>query len=454
MLQRFLWSRVPEPIEESAWRRAAKLALLILPLLATFNVATRFFVARRPELSLAAFDGYLALNLPAHAVAVVLCLMGLRRGRSARAWRAIMACLLSLAVWSSLTGVWLLGSVTSGFALAFVLVVVGAARIYFDRRMGLQILATALVLHIGIVVLEASGVVASQPLLLVDREPEYRDSGRLLMNGAWFLAIYGCVWGCASYVATRFRESEHALRELNRGLEGRVQAQVAQLERVGRLRRYLSPQVADRIIASEVDPVALRERRHITVMFADLRGFTQLVERVPADALADLLNHYFDEVTAIAFRHGGTIDKFIGDAVMVFFGAPEATGERDQAERCARAAVEIHRRVAELADDFAQRGAGGPLAVRIGIASGIATVGAFGTRHRADFTVVGAPVNRAARLEPLAPAGGTLVDEETRALVADLFECVPHGEVPLKGFQLPVRTYTLEMAPPAAVATP
>jgi class 3 adenylate cyclase len=202
--------------------------------------------------------------------------------------------------------------------------------------------------------------------------------------------------------------------------------------------------VADRLLKSEVDPVSVRERRPITVMFADLKGFTQMVERLEPEVLSTVLSRYFDEVAEVAFRHGGTIDKFIGDAVMVFFGAPESTGAEDQALRCVRMAIEIQSRVAGLQEEFLRAGAGGPLAVRIGVGSGVATVGEFGAAHRREFTVVGAPVNRAARLEPLCAPGKILVDEETARLAGDHIVVASAGEHTLKGFSKPQRAFEVE----------
>jgi class 3 adenylate cyclase len=134
---------------------------------------------------------------------------------------------------------------------------------------------------------------------------------------------------------------------------------------------------------------------------------------------------------------------------MVFFGAPEATGERDQAVRCVAMGLEIQQRVRELGDEFVRLGAGAPLELRVGIGSGTATVGSFGAAHRSDYTVVGAPVNRAARLEPLAPAGSVLVDEETHTLVDGAFDSEPYGEVTLKGFARPARAFRVVAPAPS-----
>ena len=433
----------PEPIADKDWHRAERIRLWLLPTLAALNLLTRLLMPHRAEIDYRNYDAAVVANLIAHASAVMLNLWALRRAQTELAHRRVSAISCVLEQFTGLTGIWLVGSVTTTWGVIFFVVSIAVYRAYFDARLGLIAFLSALVQQNGLVAAEIAHLLPSHALAPHEHSLIYQDATAMAGSTVWLSVGYGLVWVLAGYVANRYRQSEHALRELNQSLEERVRAQVALLERAGRLRRYLAPQIVERIMAAEIDPVAVRERRHITVMFADLRGFTEMVERVPPEVLADVLNRYFDEVAAIAFRHGGTIDKFIGDAVMVFFGAPEATGERDQAFRCVSMALEIQRRIGELAADFTRLGAGQPVAVRIGIASGVATVGSFGARHRSDFTVVGAPVNRAARLEPMAPPGGILCDAGTRELLAAEFGFEPKGEVKLKGFAEPVRTFQI-----------
>ena len=442
----------PEPIEDAAWKRAERIRLGLMPTLAALNV-TMWLLARPGQgFDFANYNRSMLANVLTHATIVLLNVWALRRAQTAEQHRRIAFLSCPLEQFTGLTGIWLTGSVSSAWGVIFFVISIAVYRAYYDARMGLWAIGSALVQHCGLVALEATGVLPSRALMPQMHDPLYAQVPMLVSGMFWIAAGYGIVWALAGFVSNRYRETQHALRELNTGLEERVRGQVALLERTGRLRRYLAPQIVERIMAAEIDPVAVRERRHITVMFADLRGFTEMVERVPPDVLADVLNRYFDEVAAIAFRHGGTIDKFIGDAVMVFFGAPEATGERDQALRCVSMALEIQRRIGELAADFMRLGAGVPVAARIGIASGVATVGSFGARHRSDFTVVGAPVNRAARLEPLAPPGGILCDGTTRELLADQFGFAPKGEVKLKGFAEPVATFQVSAEPHAELS--
>ncbi|MGO8993482.1 MAG: adenylate/guanylate cyclase domain-containing protein [Polyangiaceae bacterium] len=429
----------PEPISIEQWRRGERAIVLLAPPLAILNVLTRFLFARDPATDVHAYDAFLAVNLPAHAVAIVAASWGLLRAKDEHGHRMASTIALFFGLVTAVPGIWLLGSVDANLNIVFALVVIAVVRVSYDAALGAFMLATAVVLHASIIGLEAARVLPSKPLFV--KAPHVVSGVFLAVGVAWVSATYLLVWALSSYVANRIRSTEHALRTLNVGLETRVREQVTALERAHRLRRYVAPQLADEILRSEADVTLLRERRPITVMFADLRGFTPMVESVEPDVLASILNRYFDEVAKIAFSHGGTIDKFIGDAIMVFFGAPEATGERDQAVRCVAMAIEIQRRVRELGDEFLRLGAGAPLEVRIGIGSGTATVGSFGASHRSDYTVVGAPVNRAARLEPLAPVGEVLIDEATRDLVEGAFEMEARGEVPLKGFAKPARTF-------------
>jgi class 3 adenylate cyclase len=438
-----LWhSSVPEPIPEAAWRRLARFLVWMHVVLVIFNSVSCALAPFDPTVHLPSVWRYLEINVPEHLVAIALNLWQLRGRRTELEYRRAAMVGIVFTVSTVIVSLWLGGSVTSWNYL-WLPIAVFSYRVYFDARMGQFVLLSTLAQYAALIGLELSGVVRPHALM-PDTAPSEYLPGHELLSAIWIMLICAITFAAGSYVAHRIRSSEHALRELNRTLEERVAAQVSQLERTGRLRRYLAPQVVERLLEADVDPVAVRERRPITVMFADLKGFTPMTESLAPEVLSAVLTRYFDEVAEIAFRHGGTIDKFIGDAVMVFFGAPEATGPADQALRCVRMALEVQRRLHEVAPELMRLGATAPLEARIGIASGLATVGEFGAKHRTDFTAVGSPVNRAARLEPLAPAGGILIDAETEALVGDRVVHTPHGEHKLKGFAQPQAAFLVE----------
>lgn len=353
-----VWPDHPEPIDVATYRRGERLVVWIVPVLVALNVLTRL-AADLTTANVAAFDVFLCLNLPAHASAFGLSLYALRGERSLAFHRGVAYFLVVALLGTSLPGLWLLGSVTPNINIGFYILTIAIMRIVYDARLGLWALLWALGTHGALVALEVGGVVRSQAMLPERVRLEvYERPIIMTANFVWIAATYVLVWALSSYVAYRFRASEHATRLLNLGLEERVRVQVDRLARAQRLRRYLAPQLAEQILRSDVDPGDVRGRRPITVLFADLRGFTPMVERLPPDVLAAVLNRWFDEVARIAFSHGGTIDKFIGDAAMIFFGAPEALGEREQATRCVRMALEIQRRVRELGDEFVALGTG------------------------------------------------------------------------------------------------
>jgi adenylate cyclase len=432
---------LPEPVSTESLQRGSRYGVGVLLAVAVLNFVTRFFLPAGANGDV--YSVFLLVNTPLQLIGAALFYSVSREPGGLAASERRVQVGLAVTAPTVVVGSWLVGGPTAGLNLLFAVVFVGFVRLYLTRRLGLVVLAAIVVsdLVLGAARLSgAFGVITALPAPELNLGPSVAA-----MAIGWRAALLCVMFVAAGHAADRFRSSEQALRVLNAELETRVQQQVNALERAARLRRYLAPQVVEEILSADHDPVEARDRRPITVMFADMRGFTGMVERLAPDALADTLNLYFDEVARVAFRHGGTIDKFIGDAVMVFFGAPRATGAVDQAERCVRMALDVQARVTELAPAF-ETLTGYPAAVRIGIASGVATVGAFGSSHRTDFTVVGAPVNRAARIEPLAPIGTVLVDEATRGLLGTQFVCERLEDVTLKGFTRPESVYLAQAA--------
>jgi adenylate cyclase len=223
----------------------------------------------------------------------------------------------------------------------------------------------------------------------------------------------------------------------NRTLEARVQAQVEELERVGRLRRFLSPQVAEVIVAAGDERLLESHRREITVVFADLRGFTAFAGAASPDAVMGVLREYHAAMGALIFEHEGTLEHFAGDGLMVFFNDPLPCP--DPPARAVRMAVAMRARVAALAEGWRQRGHA--LGFGVGIAVGEATLGRIGFEGRFDYGAIGTVTNLASRLCDQAAAGQILVSDRVHAAVADLATIDPLGPLPLKGFAAPVPTY-------------
>jgi class 3 adenylate cyclase len=210
-----------------------------------------------------------------------------------------------------------------------------------------------------------------------------------------------------------------------------------------KLAKYLAPQVYDSIFSGQQDVKIVSKRKKLTVCFSDLVGFTEITDKMESEDLTQLLNHYLTEMSKIALQYGATIDKYVGDAIVMFFGDPTTLGVKEDALACVQMAIAMQQRVGELAAEWRNSGIETALQCRIGIHTGYCTVGNFGSDDRIDYTMVGGTVNLASRLEHEAPPGGVLVSFETYALVKDDVSCEERGQVKVKGLAQPIATYAV-----------
>jgi PAS domain S-box-containing protein len=210
-----------------------------------------------------------------------------------------------------------------------------------------------------------------------------------------------------------------------------------------KLAKYLAPQVYDSIFTGQQDVKLVSKRKKLTVCFSDLVGFTEITDKMESEDLTQLLNHYLTEMSKIALQYGATIDKYVGDAIVMFFGDPTTLGVKEDALACVEMAIAMQKRTGELAHEWANSGIATPLRCRIGIHTGYCTVGNFGSDDRMDYTMIGGTVNLASRLEHEAPPGGVLISFETYALVKDNVRCEERGHVQVKGIAQPVATYAV-----------
>ena len=227
-------------------------------------------------------------------------------------------------------------------------------------------------------------------------------------------------------------------------LDRLVAERTSELEKVAnRLAKYLSPQIYNSIFSAKGEATGALARKNLTIFFSDIAGFTDISDAMEPERLSFFINTYLSEMSKIAIEHGGTIDKFIGDAVLVFFGDPETEGDRSDALRCARMALRMRDRMLELDKVWQENGISKSLRARMGITTGYCTVGNFGSEHRIEYTVLGSAVNLAARLETRAEAGTILIADSTWLLIKDAVDVTPMGEITPKGFARPVGTYRL-----------
>ena len=210
------------------------------------------------------------------------------------------------------------------------------------------------------------------------------------------------------------------------------------------LAKYLPPQIRDALVAGRYDTGIATRRKKLSVFFSDIRNFTQTSESLQPEALTEYLNEYFSEMTKIALACGATIDKYIGDALMVFFGDPETRGVREDARACVEMALTMQERMAVLQSRWRASGFDQPFEIRIGINTGYCNVGNFGSDQRLSYTIIGGEVNLAQRLESNADTGGILVSYETWVHVQDMVEAEPRGAIQMKGIARHVQTYAIK----------
>jgi class 3 adenylate cyclase len=273
------------------------------------------------------------------------------------------------------------------------------------------------------------GVLASFSL----RIPEWNYSSRLEISSLSLLGIFAYFCAYALYAYNRMRKlteqvkrlsSEHTLYKL----------------KTYKLARYLPPTVW-KAISEGREQSLTTERKRVTVFFSDIQGFSTLAEELEAETLTELLNSYLTEMSRIAAKHKGTIDKFMGDGIMVIFGDAQSEGMKMDCLRCVSMAIEMRKKMQELQTRWYNQGIKKPMLIRIGINTGYCTVGSFGTSHYMDYTVLGTHANIASRLESAAEPGEILISHETWSLVKDVVMCRDQGEINVKGLSNPVRIY-------------
>lgn len=208
-----------------------------------------------------------------------------------------------------------------------------------------------------------------------------------------------------------------------------------------KLSKYLSPQVYSSIFSGSQRVEIVSSRKKLTIFFSDIADFTETTDDLESEELTALLNHYLTEMSKIALEYGATIDKYIGDAILAFFGDPETKGVREDAMACVNMAIAMQRRMQELQAEWRDAGLQKPFQLRIGINTGYCTVGNFGSEDRMEYTIIGSEVNLAARLQSHAELGSILISHETYSLVKDMVMAEERDPIRAKGIAKPVRNY-------------
>ncbi len=336
--------------------------------------------------------------------------------RATRLARALTYASLTAEIGSNQLAMHATGTLVSP-SVSYIIMLVALYRVFLDFNLGLAAALLGTTLYCATGVLELVGVLRPHPLFasptphLFYAEPAAAATVMTSMSMGALLVLFASNYAVNQTV------------NLHRYLTESV------------LRRYLPTSLVERAVHGELQLDAPPERRVVTVMFTDLVGFTSLSERLGAEAVGRLLNQYLSLMADVAHAHGATVDKFVGDAVMIVFGAPDVLDPREQARRCVALAIDLQGRLPTLGED------GLRLTARTGINTGEAVVGNFGSAARSDYTVIGPAVNIAARLETASAAGRILVGETTAKLLDGKVLLEPAGELRLKGVAEPVRAF-------------
>jgi len=236
----------------------------------------------------------------------------------------------------------------------------------------------------------------------------------------------------------RLKDMHDRLEEWNRTLAEKVREQVHEIERMARLKRYLSPQIAETILGSD-DSLFKTHRREITIVFLDLRGFTAFSDSAEPEEVMEFLRHYHTEMGRLVFKFEGTLERFVGDGIVIIFNDPILC--ENHAEKAVRMALEMRDRVKELRAAWRKKGY--DLDLGVGLACGYATLGTMGFEGRMDYGTVGNLPNLAARLCAEAKGGQILTDQKTMSRLEDGFAAESLHELNLKGINRPVTAFNI-----------
>jgi adenylate cyclase len=297
--------------------------------------------------------------------------------------------------------------------------------------------------------LKGDGTLRDIPVLMISALDEMQSVVRCIELGAEDylpkpfdpVLLQARIGACLEKKRLREQEMRHVqeLAEWNRTLERRVQDQVAQVEQLGRLKRFFSPQLAELIVAGGADDPLQTHRREITVVFLDLRGFTSFAETSEPEEVMGVLREYHAAMGYLILAHEGTLERFTGDGMMIFFNDPVPVP--NPAERAIRMAVAMREGVETLAAGWRKRG--WDLSLGVGIAQGYATIGAIGFEGRWDYGAIGTVTNLAARLCNEAKGGQVLISSRVATAIEGLIEAEAMGSLALKGLARPVPTFNV-----------
>ena len=414
-------------IEINDWPASRKTALLCVAsgLMHTVTWTTgRRAAAKAGIADVATFDQLMSAWMLLIVALLALSLLCIRLRREG-AWLPYLM-VFSFGGWMtaliSMSGLW-----TSPTFAMLPLAVITVTLYYGDHRVGNFALALSLLAIAGLWALNRLGMQLPQPLTLEASHPQTEYWARVNTLGVIGFFIFCAVLSILLVSAQRLQGTR--LKSAHRLIS-----------------RYVPSQLADRILTGGHVASEKPERRNLTLFFSDVEGFTNASDELDPERLAALLNEYLSEMAVIAERHGATLNQFVGDGIMIFFGAPTATNDQDHALRAVRMSLEMQRRMADLQQAWFKRGFQKPFRIRIGLNTGYASVGDFGSQGRAVYSAIGLQTNLAARIQSQCEPGKILISHSTWALVHEEIPCEDRGEIQIKGIHYPVKVYEVVAA--------
>jgi adenylate cyclase len=422
---------VERSIDIAGWPTSNKTALL-MGFAIPFHVVAYALVllhrdGLRDVLDVERIEAHFAAWLAAVVLLTLVVLPFARRAKEAR-WTIYLVILVYGGFVCSYAQ--LLGMMTSPYTFFGPLAVL-LVTLFIDGRAGLVGFVLCVGLTVALVSLELAGKVPFAPALTA-------RSVDALFTPAW-VSLHGILILLVSVFVFVLLQLSQSAREAQRK---KLSEARARLERGTELiRRYVPMQLAEKILAGEHSGTQRPERRKLTLFFSDVVEFTQASDRMEPEDLSDLLNEYLAEMAAIADSAGATVNQFVGDGIMMFFGAPESTSDQDHAVRAVHMAVAMQHRMSTLREQWFARGIQTPFQIRIGINTGVASVGDFGSEGRTTYSAIGTQTNLTARIQDKCVPGRVLISHATWALVQGEIQCESRGEIEVKGLHFPIKVY-------------
>ena len=431
-------------------RKTAVMSVLGLGLQLILTAAAYFAFARTEAVDMDLLVAVTLSGVLALAVCLAASLIAMHLNKDAR-WTAHLLVVL-YGGWITLF-VQVMGSWSTPY-FAFYPISVIMVALYFGERVGWFAFVYGLCMLIAREALESGGFLPYAPVLQDRLIDSHHNVYWMLGNAVVIMLLFVFCYVISMLVVATRRLQDRRLQETHQ----RLAESIEKLDRSHRLiSRYLPRQLAERIVSGDYVDESLPERAKLTIFFSDVEGFTDASDQMDAEDLSKFLNEYLAEMTLIAERYSATINQFVGDGIMIFFGAPQATSDHDHARRAVRMALDMQARMQQLKDAWLDRGVRKPFRARIGINTGYASVGDYGSPGRKVYSAIGIQTNLAARIQVHCEPGKILISDTTWALVREDFAYTDKGEFQFKGLHYPVRVYEVSDLPapmPDADAAP